>query len=59
MKLILLLLLNLVNGGFDLPGYAQKGRSRHLVPPQRKVSEIRGQPNADHLLVKFEKTDSV
>ena len=35
MKLILLLLLSLVNGGFDLPGYAQKGRSRNLVAPQR------------------------
>ena len=41
MKLILFLLLNFVNGGFDLPGYAQKGRSRNLVPRQstRKVSK--------------------
>ena len=34
--------MNFVNGGFDLPGYAQKGRSKSLVPRQstRKVSKI-------------------
>ena len=46
MKLILFLLMNFVNGGFDLPGYAQKGRSKSLVPRQstRKVSKILGVP---------------
>ena len=46
MKLILFLLMNFVNGGFDLPGYAQKGRSKSLVPRQstRKVSKTIGVP---------------